>query len=290
MAGRSMGWLLFALGLALLHTPGLADESPAPPEASPDTPVDSDALLTGDEIYRRVLDNRFEAYEQTLGMASGDRSGQSQETRLQMKYMSFKKKGGKVLSKTIAKYHEPQDVRHLGYLIVNKKEGADDQFVYRPSSRRVRRVNLRGEAVFGTDFSFEDIIPQEFEDATYRRLPDVQVGDIDCFSVEVTPTEAAESEYSKFVVHVHKAHSLPIETFYWDDRDVHTKVLTADPETITRYEVMEEGATKQVWIAKRSKIVNVKFESFTELDVLEFEANPKLRPKDFSERKLTASR
>jgi hypothetical protein len=309
MSGRSCAWTLGCLCASLLlvsvanaeedaggrDTPALeltgaptsAPEGVAP---SAEPAADPDAALSGDEIYRRVLDNRFDAYEQTLRMKSGDRSGQSQQTRLQMKYKSFDEKGSRVLSKTIAKYLEPQDVRHLGYLVVNKREGADDQFVYRPSSRRVRRVNLRGEAVFGTDFSFEDIIPQEFEDATYRRLPDVIVGEIDCFSVEVTPTEAAESEYSKFVVHVHKTYSLPIETLYWDDRDVHTKVLTADPGTITRYEVKEKDAIREVWIARHSRIVNLQFESFTELDVLEFEANPKLRPKDFSERKLTSSR
>lgn len=292
MVGGRSGCFLCALTAALIGMPSLAvaAEDAATPGAEPAAVADADAQLGGDEIYRRVLDNRFDAYEQTLRMESGDRSGLSQETLLHMKYMSFKKKGGKILSKMIAKYFEPQDVRHLGYLIVNKKEGTDDQFVYRPSARRVRRVNLRGEAVFGTDFSFEDIIPQEFEDATYRRLPDLQVGDIDCFSVEVTPTEAADSEYSKFIVHVHKLYYLPIEIFYWDDRDVKTKVLTAEPESITRYEVKEKGAAKDVWIAKRSKIVNLKFESFTRLDVVEFEANPKLRPVDFSERKLTASR
>lgn len=292
------------LAALLIAAPARASE-PVAPEAAPEVEAaessaagavgsaesaDPHAALTGDEIYQRVLDNRFDAYEQTLQMKSGDRSGQAQETRLHMKYKSFRDASDTILSKTIAKYFEPQDVRHLGYLVVNKKEGADDQFVYRPSARRVRRVNLRGEAVFGTDFSFEDIIPQEYEDATYRRLPDERVGEIDCFTVEVTPTADAESEYSKFVVRVHKQNYVPIVTRYWDEHDVHSKTLTADPATMTRYEVNGKRDAKEVWIAKRSKIVNLKFESFTELDVVEFEANPSLKAKDFSERKLTASR
>jgi len=275
----------------LLAATSVGASEPVEPAVSPiATTLDPEAALTGDEIYKRVLENRFDKYDQTLRMQSGDRSGTAQETLLHVSYMSFRDHSDKVLSKTIAKYFEPQDVRHLGYLVVNKKEGADDQFIYRPSARRVRRVNLRGEAVFGTDFSFEDIIPQEYEDATYRRLPDEVVAEIDCFSVEVTPTAKAESEYSKFVVRVHKANYLPIETWYWDEHDVHTKTLTADPATITRYQVEQKQGVKEVWIARRSKIVNLKFESFTALDVVEFEANPKLTAKDFSERKLTASR
>jgi hypothetical protein len=62
-----------------------------------------------------------------------------------------------VLSKTLVKYTHPFDLRFSGYLIVNNHQRHNDQFVYLNSSRRIRRVNLRGEAVFGTDFTFEDV-------------------------------------------------------------------------------------------------------------------------------------
>lgn len=269
---------------ASLESPG----AEAPPAV--DSAQAAEDALTGDEIYRRVLENRFRAYEQRLEMESGDRTGHAQDVRLEMKYMSFKGQSETILSKTIAKYHSPQDVRHMGYLVVNKREGADDQFVYRPSSRRVRRVNLRGEAVFGTDFSFEDIIPQEFEDATYQRLPNDQVDDLDCFSVEVTPVKDAESEYSRFVVNVHKEHFIPLRTRYWDNRDVEVKLVTADVSTITSYDTEEEGEPKQVWIAQKSRVVNLKADSYTALTVVDLTPNPKLGSRDFSERKLTASR
>jgi len=205
--------------LLLAASVASGERQPAEPVSEPSTPTsDPEAALTGDEIYKRVLENRFDKYDQTLRMRSGDRSGQAQETLLHVSYMSFREKSDKILSKTIAKYFEPQDVRHLGYLVVNKKEGADDQFIYRPSARRVRRVNLRGEAVFGTDFSFEDIIPQEYEDATYRRLPDEIVAEIDCFSVEVTPTAKAESNRS--------------ETARDGSRRVDSDPLGGDPPTV----------------------------------------------------------
>ena len=162
------------------------------------------AQLTGEQIYERVLDNRFYSYFQHLVLESGDRAENVQKTELRLKYLSFRgeKEEERFISKSIAKYTKPQDVRHLGYLVIKKPGGKEDQFIYRPSARRVRRINLRGEAVFGTDFSMEDILPREIEDATYQRLPDSEVEGVSVFAVEVVPLPEKDSEYSKFIVYV----------------------------------------------------------------------------------------
>ncbi len=255
----------------------------AAPEAS------SDADLDGDTIYHRILENRFNSYDQSLEMESGDQSRATQATSVEMRYLNFRADSDRILSKTIAKYNAPQDVRHLGYLIINKAEGVDDQFVYRPSSRRVRRVNLRGEAVFGTDFSFEDIIPNEFEDATYERKPDENVADIDCFVVEVTPTAKAESEYTRMVVYAHKENYVPVRTLYWDNKDVMAKEMKAEPDSIQRFEDVENDQPKIVWFAKRMRMDHLKLETWTNLVVTELHPNPGLRNRDFSERELARS-
>jgi hypothetical protein len=246
--------------------------------------------LSGAQIYDRVLQNRFDAYEQKIRMESGDRGGNIERVDMEVKYMSTEKEDDKVLSKTIAKYEAPQDVRHMGYLVVNKAEGADDQFVYLPSSRRVRRVNLRGESIVGTDFSLEDIIPPEFEDATYVRLPDETVSGIDCFVVEVTPKEESDSNYTKIVAYVEKDHYVPLRNVYWDSQGVKIKELWAEPASIARYEAVDKSGLKEVWVAQKSKVTNLKLDSFTSLDVVKLDANPKLRKRDFSQRTLTAGR
>ena len=313
---------LFPLGLAA-DEPGQTEIPPAPvaienatpdaaPPAAPDPansaatradrgepdnlpPGEIDAgpegnYLSGAQIYDRVLDNRFDAYEQEILMESGDRGGNIERVEMEVKYLNteLEKKG--ILSKSIAKYEAPQDVRHMGYLVVNKAEGADDQFVYLPSSRRVRRVNLRGESVVGTDFALEDIIPPEFEDATYLRLPDETVLEIDCFVVEVTPTEESDSNYTKIIAYVEKDHYVPLRNVYWDNQGVKIKELWVEPSSITRHEAIDKSGLKEVWIAQKSKITNLKLESFTTLDVVKLDANPKLRKRDFSQRTLTAGR
>jgi hypothetical protein len=164
----------------------------------------TDEQLTGRDIYQRVLDNRFQSYIQASTMVSGDRGGNVQETELRMWFQSFRKEGGEatdgVLSKTLVKYLLPFDLRFTGYLIIHHPERTSDQFVYLPTQRRVRRVSLRGKAVFGTDFSFEDVIPREIEHAEYERRPDSMLHDIACFVVEAIPNDEADSEYSRFLI------------------------------------------------------------------------------------------
>lgn len=254
--------------------------------------VGSDGL-TGDAIYQRMLDNRFNAYSQRLVMRSGDESGNFQLVEVGLKYKRYdpeKKKG--VLSKTIAKYFEPHDVRHLGYLIINKKEGQDDQFVYRPSTRKVRRVNVRGESIMGTDFAFEDVVPPEFEDGTHHRMPDEDIDGIQSFVVTHIPDAATESEYSKLVIYIDKEKYIPLRIWYWDNKRVLIKRLDADPNTITEHQGKNtpDGPPRTIWIAERSSMKQLKTGSFTELQIEDFEADPELRDRDFSQRQLTRSR
>jgi hypothetical protein len=261
--------------------------APAPETVAASDPGDG---WSGKQIYEKVLDNRFDAYIQELTMHSGDRGGNVQDTKMQVKYLNFRSQSKRILSKSIMKYHAPQDVRHLGYLVINKDDGSEDQFVYRPSSRRVQRINLRGEAIFGTDFAFEDIIPQELEDATYERKPNSDVNGIPVYVVEVTPTEEQDSDYSKFDVYTSRDTFVALRVLYWDQDGLKIKELNSEPDSIKMYEHEEDGALKQIWIAERQKIVHLKLDSWTELHVSEYEVDVNLKSRDFSERELTKGR
>ncbi len=260
--------------------------------AEPEPTEELSDTLSGEEIYDRVLSNRFDSFDQSLEMTSGNRGGNTAIVEVDVKYKDFRPQKKKYLSKSIALYKAPPDVRYMGYLIINQRSGRNDQFVYLPSARRVRRVNLRGESVAGTDFSLEDIIPRELEDANYIRLPDETWEGREAYVVEVRPMEDANSEYSKFVAYVDKLSFVTLLARYWDRKGILFKELVSVVDSITRYDGIEKAGveSKSVWIAKESKVTNTRLESFTTLKITRLVANPKLGAKDFTERKLAQGR
>jgi hypothetical protein len=237
---------------------------------------------SGRDIYACVLDNRFSAYVQEARLVSGNRGESAQESRLEMTWKSFRDEQDKpragVLSKTLVRYEHPFDLRFSGYLVINNVDRANDQFVYLAATRKIRRVNLRKEAVFGTDFTFEDIVPAEIEDGDYERLSDALIEGHSVYVVQVTPKAHADSEYSRFVVYVDKGSCVPVRTRYWDERQVEVKELTVPFEAVREF----EGIHWPMQLTMR----NLRLESFTTLSVERLEPNPPLPDKNFEVRRL----
>ena len=245
-------------------------------------PIQLDPSLSADTIYDRVLDNRFDSSAQELRLASGDRAGRELPVRIVMLWRRYlegtKESKLGILSRTLVRYHKPSDVRDTGYLVINKKGAPNDQFIYLPSMRRTRRLNLRTESVVGTDLSVEDIIPRELDDAAYRRVPDTVLEDTPCYVIEATPTAESGSGYSKFWIYVEGTHFVPLKTRYWDDAGVEVKVLTADPTSIR-----EIGG---IWLPVSLTMRHLLHETYTRLKVDWLAPNPDLPKKFFTQRQL----
>lgn len=273
--------LLLPLVTALSPLPGAA-RADAIPGDFPEDALPADALLTGEEIYRRVLRNRLSSYEQRSRVLSGDRGGAEQQSLLTIQYQSFRDEDdqpvGGIHSKTRLEYDEPFDLRFTSYLVIDKAGQTNDQFVYLPTYRRIRRVNLRGEAVFGSDFSFEDVLPRELEDADYKRLPDQGVDGVPCFVVEAVPRPTANSEYSRFIFVVEKERYVPLKIRYWNEAGVFFKELLAEYDSIQRFDT--------AWIPMRSTMRNVLQESWSKLHVEKLLPNPVFANSVFSLRGL----
>jgi outer membrane lipoprotein-sorting protein len=265
---------------AALGRPASGDDR-GPASGLPTEP--SDAELSGEQIYQRVLDNRFTTFVQVSSLVSGDRGGNEQESRFKMWFQDLRSPDeehsrGDVVARSMVQYSHPFDIRYSGYLVLSKLDKANDQFVYMASQRRVKRVNLRGEPVFGSDFSFEDILPREIEDAVYTRLADERAQGADCFVVAAVPKAHLRSEYSRMQVYVDKQRYVPLLTRYWDDREVEVKELKADPARIEHID--------GVWVTRRMTMRHLKHQSFTTLELRSIEANPPLPDTTFELRRL----
>ena len=274
-----VGAAALAVGLALGAGAALGDDMGPAEDALPS----DDAHLTGKDIYSRVAENRFRSYIQDISLFSSDRGGSEQETRLTITWENFREKENSdpgVLSKTMVRYTHPFEVRFTGYLMFNNLDRANDQFVYLASRRRVRRINLRGENLFGTDFSFEDVVPRELEDSTYRRLPDAIAQEVPVFVVEATPRFSEDSEYSRFIMHIEKGRYVPLENHYWDTAGVPVKRLIANRESIRQF-----GG---VWMPTRIGMRHLLHESETRLVVDRVVPDPELSRRTFDIRALEA--
>jgi hypothetical protein len=242
----------------------------------------SEAELTARQIYARVLDNRFEEFTQEARMASGDRVGRIQEALMTVTFKDFRDSKDRavrgIASKVLIKYTHPFDLRHSGYLAIQNHERTDDHFLYLPSRRRTVRVNLHGKAVFGTDFSFEDVIPHELEDATYVRLEDTVLDDTPVFVVEAQPTEYLDSAYSKFLFYIDKRRFVPLRVRYFDLAGLEVKELRARPQDIQEF----DGVQVPMKITMR----NLLLDTFTTFEVLQFDPNPHLPASAFDLRRL----
>jgi hypothetical protein len=273
---RGLGVLLAAAAGAVATTAGAGEP------AAPRVAKGEDAALTGRDVYQCVVDNRFQSYIQDARLISGDRGAAVQESRLRMTWSSFRDENDEpvdgVFSKSLVRYTDPFDLRFSGYLIVNNDGRPNDQFVYLNSRRQVRRVNLRQEAVFGTDFTFEDIVPHEIEDADYARRGDEEIGGKKAFVVEVVPKPEQDSEYSKLLMHVDKERCVPLQTRYWDEKGLEVKKLEVAADKIETI----EGVHWPMELTMR----NLQLESFTTLVVEKLDPSPKLRRRDFDLRRL----
>ncbi|MBW2421881.1 MAG: outer membrane lipoprotein-sorting protein [Deltaproteobacteria bacterium] len=282
--------VMVLLGVAGANTAGAQATARAAPTVpattpTPAIPADSsraktEADLTGKEIFDRVVENRFESMIQIAGLISGNRADRTFATQFQVYWKNYEDvpNRDKAESKTLIRYLDPFDMRHTSYLAVSKEGGREDHWVYLPSRGQIRRINLRGDSIYGTDFSFEDVVPPETEDSEYKRLADDPLDGIDCFVVEVYPKPEARSEYSKMVVWVDKARNLPIKTRYWNLFDLEVKEFLADPSTIEKIE--------GIWVAHRSTMRHLRRGTFTHMVLEEVRPNANLTERHFDLRRL----
>ena len=238
--------------------------------------------LTGHQIYDKVLENRFDRSRQEIRLVSGDRAQNAMEARMTVLWKSWRDEQRNarngVLSKTLIRYTHPFDLRFTAYLVINNQDRVDDQFVYLPSRRRIRRVNLRGEPVLGTDFTFEDVVPREFEDAQYERLPDQVQDGRACYVVVITPRAEANSEYSKLQSWVEREHFVVLRTQYWDRDGVLVKEALAPADEVRQF--------GDVYIPMHTEMRNLVTESWSKLFVDDFEPNADVADAEFDPRRL----
>ncbi|WP_347989419.1 outer membrane lipoprotein-sorting protein [Methylomonas sp. AM2-LC] len=215
----------------------------------------------GDSAYESIFTLRNEQGEESIREFS-------------IKTLEVKDDGDKELGL----FHKPADVQGTAVLTFSHGLQPDDQWLYLPVLKRVKRissVNKSGPFV-GSEFAFEDIASWEINKYTYRYLRDEVLDGQDCFVVENTPAYEY-SGYSKQIEWVDKAMYQPRKIDYYDRKGDLLKTLS-----FSDY----HQYLNQYWRASKLEMVNHQTGKSTVMARNQYQFRNGFKDSDFAENAL----
>ncbi|MAR92844.1 MAG: outer membrane lipoprotein-sorting protein [Pseudomonadales bacterium] len=131
--------------------------------------------------------------------------------------------------KSLMVFLSPRDQAGTALLTHQHKNRDDDQWLYLPALKRVKKIasSKKSGPFMGSEFSFEDIGGQSLEDYTYKYLRDEPCHDgLECYVVESYPKDE-NSGYTRIVTWVDKEHYRTVKAEFYDRKKSHLKTMTA---------------------------------------------------------------
>ena len=112
-----------------------------------------------------------------ITMTLMDKYGQSTKRAIRNRTFEVDNEG----DKSLVIFDSPGDVRGTAFLSHTKKADSDNQWLYLPALKRVKRIASSNKAgpFMGSEFSYEDIASQEVEEYTYNYLRDEEQHGLD---------------------------------------------------------------------------------------------------------------
>ncbi|HHJ14812.1 MAG TPA: outer membrane lipoprotein-sorting protein [Gammaproteobacteria bacterium] len=199
----------------------------APAESPDGSRAEPDAGQKGLEIAREAdrRDRGFHDSTATMRMVLRNRQGKESVREIRVKTLEQENDGDKSL--TI--FDSPSDVKGTKFLSFTHKTGPDDQWLYLPALKRVKRISSRNKSgpFMGSEFAYEDISSQEVEKYTYKYLRDEACGEggLECFVIERYPVDP-NSGYTRQVVWIDKQEYRPWKIEFYDRKNARLKTLT----------------------------------------------------------------
>ena len=179
----------------------------------------------GIAIVRRA-DNRdigFGNFSANMRMILRNKHGQESERKIRIKTLEVESDG----DKNLMIFDSPKDIKGTAFLTFTHKTGDDDQWLYLPALKRVKRISSRNKSgsFMGSEFAYEDITSQEVEKYTYKWIRDEPYDGRECFVVERYPVDRKNSGYSRQVIWIDKSEYREWKVEYYDRKQSLLKTL-----------------------------------------------------------------
>jgi len=256
-------WISLTLG-ALLSVNALA-ETPAEKGLAIATQADQ-------------ADNGWNDSTAELLMILRNRQGDTTERAIRSRQLEVEGDG----DKSISIFDSPNDVKGTAFLSHTHVEKADDQWLYLPALKRVKRIasNNKSGPFMGSEFAYEDITSQELAKYTYTWLKDELYEGRDSHVIERIPTYK-HSGYTKQIAWIDKTMLQPLKIDFYDRKGSLLKTFTTHDH---------QQYLQKHWRPSRTEMVNHITGKGTTLNWNNYVFNSGFRDRDFDKNTLKRSR
>jgi outer membrane lipoprotein-sorting protein len=210
----------------------------------------------------------------TMHMALINSSGKRTERELRLQTLEGVKDGDKGLTT----FDSPKDVQGTAFLSFSHAVVADEQWLYLPALKRVKRISSANKSgpFMGSEFAFEDLSSNEVEKYKYELLREEKLDGMDCFVVRNFPLYE-HSGYLYRDVWVDKEHYRVHKVDFYDRKGSLLKTLTQ--KNYQKY-------LDKYWRADQFVVVNHQTKKSTELTWKDYKFNTGLSEADFDRNSL----
>lgn len=237
--------------------------------------------LTPEE--QKGLDISIETKKRDLGwqdstadmlMLLRNKQGQESIREIKIKSLEVDSDGDKSL--TI--FNKPRDVKGTAFLSFSHPVEADDQWLFLPALKRVKRISSRNKSgpFMGSEFAFEDLSSFEVEKYRYKYLADEEANGLMSFKVEQYPIDE-NSGYTKRITWIDKEEYRIQKVEFYDRKNSLLKTLH-----FTQY----QQYLNKYWRADVQNMVNHQSGKSTELQWSNYQFKTGLKESDFNRNSL----
>lgn len=210
----------------------------------------------------------FKSSTVNIKMTLKNKNGQTSERLLTTKTFELTTEG----DKSLIVFNSPKDVKGTATLTFTHKIGSDDQWLFLPSIKRVKRIssNNKSGPFVGSEFAYEDLSSQEVEKYTYIFIE--EKGSL--LTVEQDPVDK-KSGYTRRLVTYNKDKGYRIEKVaFYDRKNSLLKTLTySDYKTYKN----------KFWRAGVFNMVNHQTNKETKLVFSDYNFDANLTEEDFTQ-------
>ncbi len=247
------------------------------PAAAAGQSAEERGLAIAKEAERRA--RGYGDYSAQLTMVLRSRDGKEHRREMRIQTLEVENDG----DKTLLIFDSPRDLRGTVLLTHSHPDQSDDQWLYLPALKRVKRVAAGNQAdsFMGSEFAYEDISSQEVRKFTHRLLREELLDGEDCFVIERRPVDS-NSGYRRQMVWLDKTDYRPLRIDYFDRDDKPLKSLH-----LSGYQRYGGG---RYWRPEEMVMVNRQTERTTLLLWSAHEFGAGLGSRDFDPRNLGRTR